>query len=59
MQLFIVAHRSGLETSPEAARIFKILPSDTFVIHDGIDLLPGSLTLKRGGSVRLSLGPMA
>lgn len=33
----------------EAARFFKILPSDVVVIHDEIDLRPGKLRVKRGG----------
>jgi PTH1 family peptidyl-tRNA hydrolase len=37
------------ESVGEAARFFKILPSDVVVIHDEIDLRPGKLRVKRGG----------
>jgi PTH1 family peptidyl-tRNA hydrolase len=37
------------ESVGEAARFFKILPSETVVIHDEIDLRPGKLRVKRGG----------
>jgi PTH1 family peptidyl-tRNA hydrolase len=37
------------ESVGEAARFFKILPSEVFVIHDEIDLRPGKLRVKRGG----------
>jgi PTH1 family peptidyl-tRNA hydrolase len=37
------------EAVGEAARFFKILPSDIVVIHDEIDLRPGKLRVKRGG----------
>src|SRR5438874_9133674 len=37
------------ESVVEAARFFKILPSEIVVIHDEIDLRPGKLRVKRGG----------
>jgi peptidyl-tRNA hydrolase, PTH1 family len=37
------------ESVGEAARFFKILPSEIVVIHDEIDLRPGKLRVKRGG----------
>jgi PTH1 family peptidyl-tRNA hydrolase len=37
------------ESVGEAARYFKILPCETVVIHDEIDLRPGKLRVKRGG----------
>jgi peptidyl-tRNA hydrolase, PTH1 family len=37
------------EAVGEAARFFKISPSDVIVIHDEIDLRPGKLRVKRGG----------
>jgi PTH1 family peptidyl-tRNA hydrolase len=37
------------ESVSEAARFFKILPSEIIVIHDEIDLRPGKLRVKRGG----------
>jgi peptidyl-tRNA hydrolase, PTH1 family len=37
------------ESVGEAARFFKILPSEVVVIHDEIDLRPGKLRVKRGG----------
>ncbi len=37
------------ESVGEAARFFKILPSEIVVIHDEIDLLPGKLRVKLGG----------
>jgi peptidyl-tRNA hydrolase, PTH1 family len=37
------------ESVGEAARFFRILPSEVFVIHDEIDLRPGKLRVKRGG----------
>jgi PTH1 family peptidyl-tRNA hydrolase len=37
------------ESVGEAARFFKLLPSDIIVIHDEIDLRPGKLRVKRGG----------
>jgi PTH1 family peptidyl-tRNA hydrolase len=37
------------ESVGDAARFFKILPSDITVIHDEIDLRPGKLRVKRGG----------
>lgn len=37
------------EAIGEAARFFKILPSEVVVIHDEIDLRPGKLRVKRGG----------
>jgi len=54
------------ESVGEAARFFKILPSEIVVIHDEIDLRPGKLRVKRGGgnaghnglrSIDSSLGP--
>jgi peptidyl-tRNA hydrolase, PTH1 family len=54
------------ESVGEAARFFKILPSEIVVIHDEIDLRPGKLRVKRGGgnaghnglrSIDGSLGP--
>jgi PTH1 family peptidyl-tRNA hydrolase len=38
------------ESVGEAARFFKILLADVVVIHDEIDLRPGKLRVKRGGS---------
>ena len=32
------------------ARFFKIAPEEILVVHDELDLLPGQLKLKRGGS---------
>jgi PTH1 family peptidyl-tRNA hydrolase len=32
------------------ARFFKIAPDEILVVHDELDLLPGQLKLKRGGS---------
>jgi peptidyl-tRNA hydrolase, PTH1 family len=37
------------ESVAEAARFFKILPSEIVVIHDEIDLRPGKLRVKFGG----------
>jgi peptidyl-tRNA hydrolase, PTH1 family len=37
------------EAVAEAARFFKIAPSEIAVIHDEIDLRPGKLRVKRGG----------
>ncbi len=37
------------ESVGEAARFFKILPSEIVVIHDEIDLRPGKLRVKLGG----------
>jgi PTH1 family peptidyl-tRNA hydrolase len=37
------------ESVGEAARFFRILPSEVFVIHDEIDLRPGKVRAKRGG----------
>jgi len=37
------------ESVAEAARFFKILPSEIVVIHDEIDLRPGKLRVKCGG----------
>ena len=37
------------ESVAEAARFFKILPSEIVVIHDEIDLRPGKLRVKYGG----------
>jgi peptidyl-tRNA hydrolase, PTH1 family len=37
------------ESVGDAARFFKILPSDITVIHDEIDLRRGKLRVKRGG----------
>jgi PTH1 family peptidyl-tRNA hydrolase len=37
------------ESVGEAARFFKILPSEIIVIHDEIDLRPGKLRVKLGG----------
>jgi peptidyl-tRNA hydrolase, PTH1 family len=37
------------ESIGEAARFFKVLSQDIFVIHDEIDLRPGKLRAKRGG----------
>ena len=37
------------EAVGEAARFFRILPSEVFVIHDEIDLRPGKVRAKRGG----------
>jgi peptidyl-tRNA hydrolase, PTH1 family len=37
------------EAVAEAARFFKILPSEIIVIHDEIDLRPGKLRVKCGG----------
>jgi len=37
------------ESVGEAARYFKILPSEIVVIHDEIDLRPGKLRVKHGG----------
>jgi PTH1 family peptidyl-tRNA hydrolase len=37
------------ESVGEAARFFKILPSEIVVIHDEIDLRPGKLRVKIGG----------
>src|ERR1700730_2387 len=37
------------ESVGEAARFFKILPSEIVVIHDEIDLRPGKLRVKCGG----------
>lgn len=37
------------ESVGEAARFFKILASEIFVIHDEIDLRPGKIRVKRGG----------
>jgi peptidyl-tRNA hydrolase, PTH1 family len=37
------------ESVAEAARFFKIDPSEIVVIHDEIDLRPGKLRVKRGG----------
>ena len=33
----------------EAARFYKVEPSDVVVFHDELDLLPGRLRIKRGG----------
>src|SRR5437899_9719489 len=38
------------ESVGEVARFFKILSSEIVVIHDEIDLRPGKLRVKRGGS---------
>ena len=32
------------------SRFFKIAPDETLVVHDELDLLPGQVKLKRGGS---------
>ncbi len=32
------------------AKFFKILPSEILVVHDELDLLPGQMKLKQGGS---------
>jgi PTH1 family peptidyl-tRNA hydrolase len=54
------------ESVAEAARFFKILPSEIVVIHDEIDLRPGKLRVKCGGgnaghnglrSIDAQLGP--
>jgi peptidyl-tRNA hydrolase, PTH1 family len=37
------------ESVGEAARFFRILPSEVFVIHDEIDLRPGKVRAKHGG----------
>src|ERR1700730_13192079 len=37
------------EAVGQAARFFKLLPSDIIVIHDEIDLRPGKVRVKRGG----------
>jgi PTH1 family peptidyl-tRNA hydrolase len=37
------------ESVGEAARFYKLLPSEVFVIHDEIDLRPGKMRVKRGG----------
>ena len=37
------------ESVAEAARFFKLLPSEIVVIHDEIDLRPGKLRVKCGG----------
>jgi peptidyl-tRNA hydrolase, PTH1 family len=37
------------ESVGQAARYFKILPSEIVVIHDEIDLRPGKLRVKQGG----------
>jgi PTH1 family peptidyl-tRNA hydrolase len=37
------------ESVGEAARFFRILPSEVFVIHDEIDLRPGKVRAKRAG----------
>jgi peptidyl-tRNA hydrolase, PTH1 family len=37
------------ESVGEAARFFRILSSEVFVIHDEIDLRPGKVRAKRGG----------
>lgn len=37
------------ESVGEAARFFKVLPSEIVVIHDEIDLRPGKLRVKCGG----------
>jgi len=37
------------ESVGEAARFYKLLPSEVFVIHDEIDLRPGKMRIKRGG----------
>lgn len=40
---------SGKSVAP-LARFFKILPDEILVAHDELDLLPGHLKLKQGGS---------
>ncbi len=40
---------SGKAVSP-LARFFKIEPSQLLVVHDELDLLPGQMKLKQGGS---------
>src|SRR6266436_5207690 len=37
------------ESVGEAARFFRILPSEVVVIHDEIDLRPGKVRVKHGG----------
>jgi PTH1 family peptidyl-tRNA hydrolase len=42
-------NRSGASVAP-LARFFKIEPQDILVVHDELDLLPGQVKLKFGGS---------
>lgn len=42
-------NRSGIALA-EAARFYKIPPERIWVIHDELDLAPGKLRIKRGGS---------
>jgi PTH1 family peptidyl-tRNA hydrolase len=40
---------SGKSVAP-LARFFKIAPEEILVVHDELDLLPGQMKLKQGGS---------
>ena len=42
-------NRSGIAVG-EAARFYKLAPSQVVVIHDEVDLVPGKIRVKTGGS---------
>ena len=49
LQPMTYMNRSGASVAP-LARFFKIAPSEILVVHDELDLLPGQVKLKFGGS---------
>lgn len=49
LQPMTYMNRSGASVAP-LARFFKIAPSEVLVVHDELDLLPGQVKLKFGGS---------
>jgi len=42
-------NESGKSVAP-LGRFYKLAPSDVIVVHDDLDLLPGRIQVKRGGS---------
>jgi peptidyl-tRNA hydrolase, PTH1 family len=49
LQPMTFMNRSGFSVAT-LARFFKIAPDEILVVHDELDLLPGQVKIKRGGS---------